>query len=217
MARAALWLLAVVAVLGVLVGRAMLEGRAALRRANEAEARGEVEATLAFSMRAAKWYVPLAGHTPAAYDKLRELARRAEAAGDPDTALVAWQAIRGAAHATRGPWMPFEDRVREADTQIAILLAARPAPGIDRDKPRDRLIQEHRALLAGDGGPRPFAVFSLYAGLVVALLASYRLLDALDASLEANADRDAARRRALAATGMALIGFAVFVIALSRA
>lgn len=215
--RAGLWLLAVVAVLGVLVGRSLLEGRAALRKANEADAKGDVEATLAWSMRAAKWYVPFASHPQAAYDKLREIARRAEATGDADTALIAWQAIRGAAHATRGPFTPFADRAREADTQIAILLAAKPAPGIDRDKPRERLIQEHRALLAAEDGPRPLAVVGLYAGLVLAVIASYRLLGALDASLEANGDREAARRRAVAALGIAVVGFALFVIALARA
>jgi len=217
LSRVRLWLLAVVAVLGVLVGRAMLEGRAALRRAQEADARGEVEATIAFSMRAAKWYVPFAAHPQAAYDKLREVARRAESSGDADTALVAWQAIRGAGRASRGPWMPFADRALEADSQIAILLATKQAPGIDRDKPRDRLIQEHRALLAGDDGPRPLAVVSLYAGLVIAVAASYRLLGALDASLEPDANREVEQRRALAAFGIAMVGFVMFVIALSRA
>jgi hypothetical protein len=212
-----LWLLAALTVLGVLLGRAMLEGRAALRRADEADARGDVEATVAYSMRAAKWYVPFAAHPSAAYDKLREVARRAEASGDADTALIAWQAIRAATRASRGPWTPFAERAQEADAQIAVLLASRPAPGIDRDKPRDRLIQEHRALLAGDDGPRPFAVVALYTGLFVAVLASYRLLGALDAALEANANREAERRRALAALGVTLVGFALFVVALSRA
>jgi hypothetical protein len=216
-ARARPWVLAACAVVGVLVGRSMLEGRAALRRASEADAQGDVEAALAFSMRAAKWYVPFADHPRAAYDKLREIARRAEAAGDPDTALVAWQAIRGAAYATRGPYLPFAERVREADGQIALLLASKPPPGVDRNKPRERLIEEHRARLSAEIGAQPLAVAFMYAGLALALFASYRLFAALEASLGDGTERDSARRRAFAALGIAALGFGMFVIALSRA
>lgn len=215
--RRARFVLPIVAVLAVLVGRGVLEGRSAMRKATEAEARGDVEATLGYAMRAAKWYVPLASHPAAAYDKLREIARRAEGTGDVDTALIAWQAIRAAARSSRGPWVPFADREREADAQIAVLLASKPAPGIDRDKPRDRLIQEHRALLAAEDGPRPLAVLAFYVGLALSVLASYRLFSAIDATFEPKADREAAQRRAYAALGLAVVGFAVFVIALSRA
>lgn len=218
MSKRRLWIVALVALVATLVGRAVLEGRAAVRRANEAEARGDVEATIAWSMRAAKWYVPGATHPRLGYDKLREVARKAEAAGDLDTALIAWQAVRGAARASRGPWVPWEGRAREADAQIAILLTAKATPGIDRDKPRERVIQEHRALLARDDGPRPAAIAAFYAGLVIALLGSYRLLAAVDALLARELrDREPERRRAWAALGVAALGFAVLVIALSRA
>ncbi|MBI2393917.1 MAG: hypothetical protein HYV09_30375 [Deltaproteobacteria bacterium] len=221
-----LWIVALVALLAALVGRAILEGRAAVRRADEAEARGDVEGTIAWSMRAAKWYVPGATHPRIGYDKLREVARKAEAAGDLDTALIAWQAIRAAGRATRGPWVPWESRAREADAQIAILLTAKGTPGIDRDKPRERVIQEHRALLARDDGPRPAAVAAFYVGLAIAALGSFRLLAAVDALLARDLvsgsplrgmDREPERRRAWAALGVAVVGFAVFVIALSRA
>jgi hypothetical protein len=206
--------LALGALLAVLVSRSLLEGRASIRRAYEHDSRGEVDAAIANAMRATKWYVPFAPHPREGYDLMRTIARRAEAAGDVETALVAWQAIRGGAHATRSLYVPFEDRSREADGQIALLLAARPPAGIDRDKPRDRLVQEYRALLARDDGPRPAAVVALYAGLAMFLFGAYR---ALDDSATSPSDREPARRRTYASVALAAVGFIAFAIAVSRA
>lgn len=206
--------LVLAAVLAVLVGRSLLEGRASMRRALEHDARGEVDAAIANAMRATKWYVPFAAHPREGYDLMRTIARRAEAAGDVETALVAWQAIRGGAFATRSLYSPYDDRRREADAQIAILFAARPPAGIDRDKPRDRLVQEHRALLARDEGPRPSAVVALYVGLAMFVFGAYR---ALDDSSAAPSDREPARRRLYASLAVAVVGVIAFAIAVSRA
>ncbi len=202
------------AVLIVLGARSLLEGRVSIRRAYEHDARGEVDAAIANAMRATKWYVPLATHPREGYDLMRTIARRAEAAGDVETALIAWQAIRGGAHATRSLYLPYEDRLREADGQIALLLAARPPAGIDRDKPRERLIQDYRALLGRDDGPRPAAVIVLYAGLAMFLFGAYR---ALEDSAVAPSDREPARRRTYASVALAMVGLIAFAIAISRA
>lgn len=201
-----------ITVLAVLVGRGLVEGRAALRQAESLDAAGDVDAAIAHAMRAAKWYVPLASHPARAYDLLRVIARRSEAAGDVDTALVAWQAIRGAARATRGVVAPYAARLAEADRQIAVILASKPPPGVDRDKPRDVIVAEHRALLARDDAPKPAAVIGMYAGLAVWLLGALRLGAAVERPMRADG-----KRRAIVAAGIALAGIVTFVVAVARA
>lgn len=202
--------LIVAAVLVLLVARGMFEGRAAMRRAYEAEANRDVEGAIAYSLRAAKWYVPLASHPREGYDLLRTIARRAESVGDVDNALVAWQAIRAGTRATRSFYTPFADRAREADAQIAILLAAKPLQGLDRDKPREKIVQEHRQELARADGPHPFAVLALYVGLLLAMFGSYRAMTTVE-------DRDVDRRRRMTSLALAGAGFLTLVVAFARA
>ena len=95
------WVFAILSVVALLSARAVLEGRAAVRRADECLKAGDTEGAVAHAMRAAKWYLPLASHPREGYDRLRNIARRAESTGDADTALVAWQAIRAASKSTR--------------------------------------------------------------------------------------------------------------------
>lgn len=194
------------AVLVLLIGRGLFEGEAAMRRAEKAETD---DAAIAYSLRAAKWYVPFASHPRRGYDLLRTIARRAESVGDVETALIAWQAIRAGARATRSVYMPFEDRAREADAQIAILLAARPPAGIDRDKPREKIVQEHRQTLARADGPHPLAVVALYAGMLLGLFGAYRAMSRVD-------DADTDRRRRLTSLALAGAGLLTVVIAFAR-
>lgn len=199
--------LVVASVLSVLTARGVLEGEAAMRRAEQAPTD---DAAIAYALRAAKWYVPFASHPRRGYDLLRTVARRAESVGDVDTALIAWQAIRAGTHATRSFYMPFEDRAKEADAQIAILLASRPPAGIDRDKPREKIVQEHRQDLARTDGPHPLAVIALYAGLFVGLFGAYRAMSRVP-------DADADRRRRLTSLALAAGGLLLVLIAFARA
>ncbi len=194
------------AVLVLLMGRGLFEGEAAMRRAEKATTD---DAAIAYSLRAAKWYVPFASHPRRGYDLLRTIARRAESVGDVETALIAWQAIRAGTRATRSLYMPFEDRAREADAQIAILLAARPPAGIDRDKPREKIVQEHRQDLSRADGPHPLAVAALYAGMLLGLFGAYRAMSRVD-------DPETDRRRRLTSLALAGAGLLTVVIAFAR-
>ncbi len=197
----------VVATLG---GRALLEGSACVRRADEALARGEVDAAVAYAMRATKWYVPFAPHVEAGYDRLRGIARKAEATGDVDGALLAWQAIRAGARGTRSFYQPFPERLAEADQHIATLLGGKPPPGVDRDKPREQRIREHLALLATSAAPATGAVVAMYAGLAAWLYGAHRALSAFTR-------RSRARRLAWSGAAIALLGIFAFLLALARA
>jgi hypothetical protein len=197
----------VASVVVLFVARAMFEGEAAMRRAERAD---NDDAAIAYALRATKWYVPFASHPRRGYDSLRAIARRAESVGDIETALIAWQAIRAGTHATRSFYMPFEDRAKEADAQIAILLASRAPAGIDRDKPREKIVQEHRQELARTDGPNALAVVALYAGLAVGLFGAYRALSRVP-------DADVDRRRRLTSLALAAGGFLLVLIAFARA
>lgn len=114
----------VVACLGVVVTRAILEGRAALAHGDAAMAEGDTAEAIHQWRRAARWYVPLAPHVGGAYDRLEELARTAEARGDRDTALAAWEGVRSSVKATRSFYTPHADRLEIADGRIAELRSA---------------------------------------------------------------------------------------------
>lgn len=203
--------LVIAAVITLLVVRGMFEGRAAMRRAFAFNAQGNVEGAMAHALRATKWYVPLASHPREGYDLLRTIARRAESVGDIETALLGWQAIRAGTHASRSLYTPFDDRAREADAQIAVLLAARSQPGIDRDKPREKIVQEHRMDLARAEGPNALVVVVLYVGLFVGLFGAYRAMES------GTADVDSDRRRRLTALALAGFGLLTVVLAFARA
>src|SRR5207302_9691110 len=110
------------AALLLLVGRAIFDGTASMHRSDELWARGEIDGSVALAMRAARLYVPLAPHVRAAYDRMRTIALDAELRGDRETALLAWEAVRGASRSTRTFWTPYADRASEADEHAATLL-----------------------------------------------------------------------------------------------
>jgi hypothetical protein len=136
----------VLAVLGALAIRVVVEGRSAL-------AAGDYET-------AARWYLPFAPHVDEAYANLRTLTK----SEDPAVALAAWRSIRSAARATRSLWQPHADDLAEADAQIAKLSAA--APGGGKLDGGDRLAW-HQDRLARD--VRPSLAAAILAGVGIAL------------------------------------------------
>jgi hypothetical protein len=212
LARALPWTLGAGTLLLLFAGRQVLEGRASIRRADELASQGEVCGSIAHAMRAARAYVPFAPHVREGYDRLRATALRAELDGDLETALLAWEAVRAASKGTRTLWTPFVDRLSEADDHVSSILAAQPPSGIDRDRSRELLAQDHRALLAREGAARPWAIVVFYAALSAWVVGAWRAFSAFD--------RTAGTRRgglAISGSALALIGLAAMLFALARA
>ncbi|MDB4958144.1 MAG: hypothetical protein JWO36_5713 [Myxococcales bacterium] len=113
----------VLAGLGALAGRVVLEGRSALAEGDDSMLRGHRDEAIAAYERAARWYLPVAPHVDAAYDRLRELTR------DPATELAAARAIRGAALATRSLWTPHAADLAAANLVISRASARDPRAG----------------------------------------------------------------------------------------
>jgi hypothetical protein len=142
----------VLAGIGALAIRVVIDGRAAMRVGDEAmlscfpvyDARpanaADVNPPACFVAidayeTAARWYLPLAPHVGAAYTGLRIIATRTDPAtaqggfADPAVALSAWRGIRSAARATRSLWTPHAADLALADAAIARLSARDPAAG----------------------------------------------------------------------------------------
>ncbi|MBL4635703.1 MAG: hypothetical protein JKY56_17715 [Kofleriaceae bacterium] len=108
---------------GVLSGRALWQGYSALEAGDTAMGEGNAEDAVRNWRRAARWYLPLAPHVEAAYDRLRKRGQVAETEGDTQTAIAAWTGIRSSVRATRSFYTPFPERLEEADKHISVLMA----------------------------------------------------------------------------------------------
>ena len=111
----------VVAALGALAVRVVIEGRSALADGDDAIAAKRTSDAIAAWESAARWYLPLAPHVDEAYERLVTLAK-----SDPKHALAAWRAVRHAALATRSLWTPHGDDLAAANAAIAKLSAEHP-------------------------------------------------------------------------------------------
>jgi len=198
--------------LGVVVTRAMWEGRSALHDGDDAAARGDIHAAIAKWRRAARWYVPLAPHVGDAYDRLETAARTAERAGDIDTALSAWRGIRGSILATRSFYTPESDRLEPANRNIARLMAHVEGNTVDAGSTEAQRQAFHYALLERDESPSVFWA-------VVALLGfALWIGGAFGFALRVVSEEDRLVRRAAALFGAAVaIGLVIWLVGLYKA
>jgi len=154
-----------VATLGALAIRVVIEGRTALAAGDEAAAAGRTGEAIAAWETAARWYLPLAPHVDDAYARLRELAEAVDRPASPRTRLAAWRAIRSATLATRHLWTPHADDLAAANAQIAE-LASRDPEGAEAGGPDAKTrAQFHADQLARSHRPRAGAVVLAIAGI----------------------------------------------------
>lgn len=139
--------------LGVVVTRAIWEGRSALHRGDEAAARGDLREAVRWYRRAARWYVPLAPHVGRAYDKLEAVGAQAEQAGDLELAVMAWSGVRTSINATRSFYTPHAERLDPANRKLAALMAQWEGDAADPGKTPAEREQWHYDLLQRDHAP----------------------------------------------------------------
>lgn len=148
--------------LGVLVTRAMWEGRDALARGDEAHEDGDSAEAIRWWRRAARWYVPGAPHVDGAYERLEALAEAAEQRGDVGTAIAAWTGVRSSVLATRSFYTPHPERKLRADEHLALLQAKNENPQVAGDATVEARRQWHYQLLQRDTQPSVgWTVFAL--------------------------------------------------------
>jgi hypothetical protein len=159
--RVATGLLVVVAFLGALLARIVLEGEAAMTESDRAFHRGDVRQAAVEARRAAVLYAPGARHVRAAYERLRAIAVGSEAQGDTASARFAWRVVRGSILETRHVTTPFRGLLEEANRELARLDLVDLSPALDKELARRRALQ----VLGEEEGPKTGWSLVLLAGL----------------------------------------------------
>lgn len=209
---AALWAGGIGLALAVVVARVAVDGRAALRAGEAAEARADAEEAIRHYGDAARLYLPGAGHVTRALDRLEAIAAAAEEAGAPDIARRALEAFRAAALGTRSFYTPHAGRLPAIERRLAALLAELEDPRVDPGASRAAREAWHAARLARRPGPAlPYVLLAL-AGLALWVGAAVGFFRAgLDPGLRLR------RGPAIAAGVIFVLGFALFLTGLRLA
>ncbi len=150
----------ILAGLGALAIRVVVEGRTALAAGDEALARGDTDDAVASWEASARWYLPLAAHVDDAYARLIHLTQV-----DHRHALAAWRSVRSAALATRGLWSPHADELLAANAAIAELASRDPEGALAAGPDAAARKTWHTDRLARDPGPSRSGVFLSVLGL----------------------------------------------------
>ncbi len=205
--RTALMVLVVTLVVGgAFYVKVLLASRAALAAAEESLAAGRTDDALFLFRRAARAYTPLNPWNEAAMDRLWQLGRKAELAGDTDRALEAYRAIRAAILGARSFYTPHEERLAEVDDRIARLMARLPPAPVDRDLTEAERMRRHAELLAWN--PQPDPMWS-----VLLLVGFLSWLGACAGFILVGLDRDLVvqRRPAVVCVGVFVAGMALWI------
>ena len=137
---------------GVATLRAVLDGEREIAASDAAFDADDLHAAIQHARRAASAYTLGAPHVERGYERLLAIAHGAEAQGQPEVALLAWQAQRAAVLESASFFQPFPARLEEADRNLARLEAARTAPEPERAAAAQRLFKQSRAQ-AGERAP----------------------------------------------------------------
>ncbi len=221
-----LYALCVLAALSVVVGRLLIDGRAALRAGDAAFASGDRALAVRHYLDAARLYVPGSASVRAALDRLDRVASAAEsAAGSGDGAAAdagaieqlvlarrAREAIRAGILGTRSFYTPFAERLTDSDAKLARLYARTEDARVDPGASIDARTTWHVARLARRPGPAILFVLMALGGFAL-------WLGAAVAFFTRGLDRALRLRQgpaALAGTAF-VVGFALFVVGLRLA
>ena len=126
---------------GVATLRAVLDGEREIAASDAAFDANDLHATIQHARRAASAYAPGAPHVERGYQRLRAVARGAEATGQPDIALLAWQAERAAVLESASLWRPFPERLEEANRNLSRLSASKSLAETERTETAQRLFK----------------------------------------------------------------------------
>ena len=197
----------VVAGLGALAVRVVIEGRNALADGDAAIAAKRPSDAIAAWESAARWYLPGAPHVDEAYERLVTLAT-----SDAKQALAAWRAVRHAALATRSLWTPHADDLAAANAAIAKLSAEHPQGAGAAGQNVTERTAFYTERLAADPRPKAamaaLAIFGILCWLAGIGVFVRRGIDAAGTL---------AKRPALVGAGLAIAGIVAWAVGLYNA
>jgi len=163
--RSVLWAACALALFAfVATLRAVLDGEREIAASDAAFDKNDLHGAIAHARRAASAYAPGAVHVERGYARLLAVARGAESTGQPEVAMLAWQAERAAVLESASLWRPFPARLEEANRNLARLSALKTGAEPERAETAQRLFRQAESQSAGRA---PWGAF-LAAGLLVA-------------------------------------------------
>jgi hypothetical protein len=127
---------------GVATLRAVLDGEREIAKSDAAFDANDLHGAIQHARRAASAYVPGAVHVARGYARLLAVARGAEATGQPEVAMLAWQAERAAVLESASLWQPFPERLEEANRNLARLTALNTGVEPERAETAQRLFKQ---------------------------------------------------------------------------
>lgn len=154
----------IAAVAAVVIGRASSEARAELAMAELQREGGDATRATEHYRRALRWSFPASPHTETAVAALESIATELEASGDIGGALLAWRSLAGGISSTRVLYADADPAREKAVDEIARLLARDGSAGIDANLDPEKLVADHRRLLAAEVSPDPFWAMLLLLG-----------------------------------------------------
>lgn len=122
--------------------RAVLDGEREVQASDVAFDANDLHASIQHARRAASAYAPGAPHVRRGYERLLAIARGAEATGQVEVAVLAWQAQRAAVLESASLVRPFPERLEEANRNLARLEASKSAAEPGRPELGQRLFKQ---------------------------------------------------------------------------
>jgi hypothetical protein len=161
------WVACALALFGAVATlRAVLDGEREIAESDAAFDANDLHGAVQHARRAASAYAPGAPHVERGYARLLAVARGAEASGQPEVAMLAWQAERAAVLESASLLHPFPERLDEANRNLARLSANKAGAEPERAETAQRLFK----LAQSQSSERtPWGAF-LAGGLLVAAL-----------------------------------------------
>ncbi|MFH1434534.1 MAG: hypothetical protein ABIJ56_02340 [Pseudomonadota bacterium] len=183
------WVLKATAVVllffGIAYARAIHGSQETFFAAQEAISRSRMPDAVYYLKTCVSWQAPFNPYVDKAYDRLWQIARKAELGNDRGLALESYRAIRSSILASRSFSTPHPAALKDANERISILMAQGPHPKALLDKSKDELRRMHYSALQGDTQPDPAWSLVLIAGLLVWVgSVMYFIFSGLDAALK---------------------------------
>lgn len=157
----------VVALAGIMVGRAVTQSRAELETAEAYRHEGRLSLAIEHYRRSLRWSFPFSPFRGEAISGLESVAVELEEAGDVAGALLALRSLVGGVAASRFMYSGAQPRAERAKDNIARLLALGGRAPIDANLGTDQLAADERRLLDRAASPHPLFGTLLLLGFAV--------------------------------------------------
>lgn len=153
--------------LAVVYARVVFESQKNFFEAEEKLTQNKRHGAVYHYQAAAAWYCPFNPYVKKSHDRLWQIGRKAELAGDGDLALEAYRAIRSSILGSRSFYTPEAETLREANERISILMAVKVHAPAFKNMGRDELRRIHYGKLVDSTQPGPLWVMVLLFGFLL--------------------------------------------------